>query len=146
QNGIRAESALIRRSVERAHQRVDTDLILGVHAGDCVENFAVDVADRALHAFAAVAWTAVAQLMCFVRTGRCARRDRGTPEAAALKLDINLDRRITAAIENFARDDIDDGSHGSPAFWLFYGRAGVPSSHRDHSRKIRYSCRELSNR
>src|SRR5476649_2252601 len=41
-----------------------------------------------------------------------ARRHRRAAHRAVFQHHIDLDRGITAAIENFAADDVDDGGHG----------------------------------
>ena len=99
-------------AVEGDHRLVDLDLILGVQAGDGVENVAVDGLDRLQDALAAVAaLVAVAQFHRLVRPGRGARGHRRAAHGAVLEDDIDLDRRIAAAVEDFAGDDVDDGGH-----------------------------------
>src|SRR6202035_2303269 len=62
QDGVGAEPALVRRTVEPDHGFVDLDLLLGVHAAEGVENFAVHRIDRLQHALAEIArLVAVAQ-------------------------------------------------------------------------------------
>ena len=117
ENGIGAEPALVRRAVERDQRLVDLGLRLGVHAADGVEDLAVDGVDRLAHALAEVALVAVAQFDRLVRPGGGARRHRGAPLAPVLQHDVDLDGRIAAAVEDFAADDVDDGSHGVPGGW-----------------------------
>src|SRR6185437_13802216 len=114
ENGIGAEAALVRRAVEIDHDLVDLHLLFGGLVAYGFENFAVDGLDRVLHAFAEIAGViAVAQLDRLMRTGRGTRRHRCPSQRAILQHDIDFDRRIAAAIENFAADDVDDGGHGS---------------------------------
>ena len=110
---IGAEPRLVGRAVERDHGVVDQDLVLGIHAADGVENLALDRIDRLGHALAEIAGlVAVAQFDRLMRAGRGAGRHRGAAERAVFQQHIHLDRRIAAAVQNFAADDIDDGGHG----------------------------------
>ena len=105
----------VRRSVEGDHRLVDRDLVLGVHAGKRVENIAIDGFDRLQDAFAAEAClVAVTQFDGLMRAGRGARRDRGAAERPVLQGDVDFDRRIAAAIQNFAGGNIDNGGHDAP--------------------------------
>ena len=114
ENGIGAEPALVRRAVEPDHGLVDLDLRFGVHAGQRIEDLAVDGLDRGLHALAEVArLVVVAQFHRLVRPGRSARRHAGAPARAVFQDHVDFDGGIAAAVENFAADDVDDGSHGS---------------------------------
>ena len=58
------------------------------------------------------ALVAVAQLDRLVRAGRGARRHRRAAHAAVLQRDVDLDRRIAAAVEDLAGVDVDDRGHG----------------------------------
>ena len=96
-------------------RRVDRDLVGGVDAGQRVGDLAVDGLDRLQHALAEVAaLVAVAQLDRLVRAGGGARGHGGAAEGAALQDDVDLDRRVAAAVENFARVDVSDHGHGKP--------------------------------
>src|SRR5262249_30051133 len=70
--------------------------------------------DRLAHPLAEIALAAVAQFDRLVRPGRGPRRHGGAALGAVFEHDIDLDRRIAAAIEDLAADDIGDGSHGVP--------------------------------
>ena len=66
------------------------------------------------HALAAVAaLVAVAQFHRFAGAGRSAGRHGGPAHGAVLEHHVDLDRRIAAAVEDFAGDDVDDGGHGA---------------------------------
>ena len=54
---------------------------------------------------------AIAQLMGFMRARRSARGNGRPAKRAVLEPDIDLDRRIAAAVQDLAPDDVDDGSH-----------------------------------
>ena len=58
---------------------------------------------------------AVAQLDRLVRAGRGARRHRRAAPHAALEHHVDLDRRIAAAVQDLAGDDVDDGGHAGLA-------------------------------
>ena len=114
ENGIGAEPALVRRAVEIDHDLVDLHLLLGGHVTQCLEDLAVDGLNRLLHALAEIARrVTVAQLDRFMRAGGSTRGHRRPSQRAVLQHDIDFDRGIAAAIENFAADDVDDGGHGS---------------------------------
>ena len=88
-------------------------LVLGVHAGERIEDLAVDGVDRLLDALAEVArLVAVAQLDRLVRAGRGAGRHGRAAHGAVLEHDVDLDRRVAAAVQDLAADDVDDGGHG----------------------------------
>ena len=90
-------------------------LVGGFVAGQRVEDLAVDGIDRLEHALAAVAaLVAVAQLDRFVGAGGGARGNGGAAEGAGFQGHIDLDGRIAAAVENFARVDVGDHRHGKP--------------------------------
>ena len=109
---VGAETSLVGRAVEADHRFVDLDLRLGVEAAQRIEDFAIDRFDRAAHALAEITLlVAVTKLDGLVRAGRSSRRHGGTAERAILQDDIDLNGRIAAAVENFAADNIDDGSH-----------------------------------
>ena len=67
--------------------------------------------DRVLHALAAVALAAVAQLDRLVGAGAGAARDRGPAPGAREELDLDLDGRVAAGVEDLPPDDVLDGAH-----------------------------------
>jgi len=113
EDGIGAEARLVRRAVQLDHQIVDLDLVLGLETADCVEDLGIDGLDGLLDALAEIAAAAVTQFDGFMRAGRSTRRNGRTAHAAVFEIDIDLDGRIAAAVENFAADNVGDGSHGS---------------------------------
>ena len=56
----------------------------------------------------------ITKLVRFVGSGRGAGRNRGATIMAVLKDDIDLHRRVAAAIQNFPADNGGDGGHGAP--------------------------------
>jgi hypothetical protein len=109
---VGAETGFVGRAVEPDHRFVDLDLRLGVEAAQRIEDLAIDRLDRAEHALAKIALlVAVAELDGLVRARGGARRHGGAAERAVLEDDIDLDGRIASAVENFAADNIDNGSH-----------------------------------
>jgi len=112
QDRVGAEAALVGRAVEVDQGAVDVELVFRVHAGERVEDIAVDRLARLGHALAAVALRiAVALLDRLVLAGGGAGRHRGAAHGAALQRHVHLDRGIAPAVQNFARDDVDDGGH-----------------------------------
>jgi len=117
EDGIGAETRLVRRAVEGDHRLVDMDLAFGVETADRVEDLGIDRFDRLFDALAVITLAAVTQLDGFVRAGGGARRNGRAAHRAVFQIDIHLDGRIAAAVEDFAGDDIGDGGQGSlPGF------------------------------
>src|SRR6185295_8574898 len=109
-------------AVERNQGLVDLDLGLGVHPADGIENLTVDRFDRLAHALAAVALlVAVPQFHSFMGAGGGPRRHRRASEGAVFQYDVDFHGRITAAVENFASDDVNDGSHARPVPFPYAG-------------------------
>ena len=112
EDGIGAEAALVVAAVELDHQRVDLGLVLGFVADDGVGDLAIDRGDRLPDPLAAPALgIAVALLDRFMDPGRGARGHRRAALAAVLERDVDLDRRIAAAVEDLAGVDVDDRGH-----------------------------------
>ena len=113
QDGVGAQPALVRRAVELDHRRIEAALVLGVEAGERVEQLAVDRVHRLQHALAAVAAVVPVALLHRL-VGPCggAGRDRRATEGTVLQRHIDLDRGIAPAVEDFARGDVDDIGHG----------------------------------
>ena len=109
---IGAEPRLVRRAIEIDHHAVDLDLIVRVHTAQQIEDLAIDRIDGLANPLAAIAAIAVAQFQRFILAGGCARRDAGAAKGPAFQGHIDLDGRVTAAVENFARVDIENGGHG----------------------------------
>ena len=90
---------------------VEADLILGFHAAQRVEDFAINGGDRLFDALAAIALSAVAQLDRLMCARRRTGRHRSTAERAVFQPNIDFHRGIAAAIENFAAGNVDNGGH-----------------------------------
>ena len=103
---------LVGRAVEFDHGAVDGDLVFGVHAGQRVEDLAVDGGHGLGHALAEVArLVAIAQFHRLMCARRGAGGHRGPAHGAVFQHDIHFDGRVAAAIEDFAGGDVDDGGH-----------------------------------
>ena len=84
---------------------VDRDLFGGVDADQRFGDLAVDGGDRLEHALAHVArLVAVALLDRFVGAGGGARGHGGAAHGAVFEDDVDLDRRVAPAVEDFAGD------------------------------------------
>src|SRR5690606_16235452 len=94
------------------HSAIERDLVIRITARKNVENLAVDELDRLQNALAAIArLVAVAEfhrLMC-ARGG--ARGDRRAAKRAAFQNNIDFNSGITAAVEDFAADNINNCTH-----------------------------------
>ena len=112
ENRIGAEPGLVLGTVELDHRGIDRRLVLGRHAFDARRDLAVHRGDRLRHAFAEpAALVAVALLDRLVRPGRGAGGDGGPAIAPVREPDLDLDRRVAAAIENLAAVDVGNGGH-----------------------------------
>lgn len=87
------------------------DLVFGFHAADGLEQLAVNRLDGFEHAFAEIAGAAVAQFDGLMGTGRSTRRHRRAAHRAVFENDIDLDGRISTAVQDFTPDNVDDGGH-----------------------------------
>ena len=115
---VGAEAALGVGSVEGAQSRVEDALIGGVEADDGIVDLAVDVGDGVLHAEAAVALFAVSEFDCLVGAGARSGWHRGPGAGAGDQLDLDLDRRVAAGVQDFpGRHVIDDAQVNSRYEW-----------------------------
>ncbi len=96
QDRVRPEAALVVGAVERAQLGVERALVGAVEAHDGIADLAVDEPDRGLHALAAIALAAVAQLHGLVRAGARTARHGRPPAGAREQLDLDLDGRVAA--------------------------------------------------
>ena len=91
---------------------VDLHLIFDGVIGQRLEDFAVHGGDGLLHALAEIAaLVAVAQLDRLMRAGGRARRHRRAADRTVFENDIDLDRGVAAAVQDFAADDVNNGGH-----------------------------------
>jgi len=115
QHGVRAEARLVLGIVEVDQRLVDEGLLFGVQPQDGFGNFGIDVFDRALDALAQITpGVAIAQLDGFARAGGRTRGHGGTAHDARFEQHIGFNGGIAARIENFAGDDINNGTHDEP--------------------------------
>jgi hypothetical protein len=113
QRGVGAETRLVFRAVELDQRAVDEGLLFGVETDDGFGNFGIDVFDCGQHALAEVAvLVAVAQLDGFARAGRRTGRHRGATHDARFEQYVRFNSGVAARIEDFARNDIDNCTHG----------------------------------
>ena len=77
--------------------------------------------NRLLDAPSAVPLAAVALLYGFMRTGGCTGRHRRAADDPAVEFDVHLNGWITAAIQNFAATNVDNGGHGKGPSKLIAG-------------------------
>ena len=93
-----------------------TPLFVGGDADDGRRDLVEHGLDGLLDTLAAVTGTTVAQFDRLVLAGGRARRHRRTCERAVDQGDLDLDRRITAGVEDLAGADLlDDGHCASPS-------------------------------
>ena len=111
QDGVGAQPGLVRGAVEVDQRLVHQPLIVGVEP----DHGRTDLVEHGLHclmhAFAAVTLAAVAQLDGLVLPGRRAGRHRGAGKRSVDQGYLDLDRRVTAGIEDLAGSDLLDNRH-----------------------------------
>ena len=112
QNRVGPQPRLVRCPVQIDHQRVELHLVGAIHAPDRVENLALRIGAGLQHALAAIPpLVAVAQLHRLMRAGAGAGRDNRAARGAGLECDLDFDRRVAAAVQHFAGDDVGNGAH-----------------------------------
>ncbi len=115
QRGVGAEPALVVAAVEVDQCAVEKGLLARVEPEHRFTDFGIDVFDGTQHAFAEIAvLVAVAQLDRLARAGRRTTGHRGAAHRARFEQDVALDGRVTAAVEDFAPDDVNDCAHSFP--------------------------------
>ena len=113
QQGVGAQTLLVLRAVQLDQGAVDGHLILGLQAGEHVEDLVIDRLDGLQHPLAAVTGrVAVAQLDRLVRARRGAGGNGSAAEGPAFQRDVDLHRGIAAGIQDLAGTNVDDGGHG----------------------------------
>ncbi len=116
EDGVGAEPGLVRGAVEIDHDLIDLHLLFGIHAAERVEQLAIDGFHRLLHALAEIArLVTVAQLDRLMRAGRGAGRHRSAADRTVFQHHVDFDGGIAAAVEDFAANNVDNGSHDSPS-------------------------------
>ena len=103
EQGVGAEPALVVGAVELDHRLVERALLDRAGADQRLGDLAVDVGDRLADALAAPGLAAVAQLDRLELAGGGAGGNRGQPSGTGLQRHFDLDRRVTARVEDLAR-------------------------------------------
>ena len=107
QDGVRAEFLLVLGAVEFDHPLVQADLIERVEAAQFVGDFRVHVVNRRQNPFTEVfRFVAVAKFEGLVDTGAGPAGHRRPAERAVGQIDIDLDGRISTAIENLSGTNV----------------------------------------
>ena len=104
---------LFSRAVQLDHRLVDPTLVLGVHAGQGVEDLAVDGVDR-LAATPLPPHISLSPSRSSTASWAPVEAPEGTaarPKAAVIQDHIHFHRRIAPAVENLAGDDVGDVGH-----------------------------------
>ena len=112
QNGVRAQVALVRSTVDVNHFGIDSALVASVHADNRFSNFLIHMGDGLLNALAKVAvLIAVTQLNSLECASRCARRNDRACERTVVEGNLDLNRGVAAGIENLSAVDVEDDAH-----------------------------------
>ena len=103
EDGIGAETGLVRGTVKLDEQLVDGGLVEDVHALQRLSDLDVDVLNCLEHALAEVtALIAVAQLASLVDTGGSAGRNGSAANGAVVERDLDFHGRIAAGVQNLS--------------------------------------------
>ena len=111
QDGVGAEPGLVRCAVQFEQPLVEEALLGDLHADDFRSDTVDDVADRVLHALAAVAGAAVTQFHCFELARRSTAGHSRPGERPVLEADLDFHGGIAARVEDLASADLVDGGH-----------------------------------
>ncbi|MNT44448.1 hypothetical protein D3C72_1809750 [compost metagenome] len=112
QDGVGAQARFVFRAVQVDQGTVQESLLIGVQAHDGFGDFGIDVLACLQHALAEVALgVAIAQFHGFARTGRGTRRYGRTAHHARFQQHIAFDGRVTARVQDFATDNINNSTH-----------------------------------
>ena len=123
QNGVGAQAALVGGAVQLDHSLINGHLIQDVHADQALSDLGVHVLHGVLHALAQIAaLVAVAELAGLIDAGGSAGGNSGTAHGAVLKIYLNLNSGIAAAVQDLTAQDVNDFDHllhsGSDSFRL----------------------------
>ncbi len=109
QDGVGAQLALGRRTVQFDHGFVDGALLRGIHADDFRSNHLVHVVNSFQDTLAAIAlFVAVAELKSLVFTGGSAGRNGSNTNKTGIQGNFNFDGRISAGIQDFSTENLYD--------------------------------------
>ncbi len=126
QNGVCPKAALVVGAVEFDHRHVDADLFGGIHADDFIGDLSVHGGDRFENTFAHVAaLVAIPLFNGLVCAGGCARWHGGAADGAVFQKDVDFDRGVAPAVEDFAGVDVDDGAHCALVLMKLQLRGGI---------------------
>ncbi len=122
QHGVGAQAALVVGAVQVDQRLVQEGLLGGVQAQHGLGDLGVDVLDGLEHALAQVAaLVAVAQFDGFAAAGGGSGGHGRAAHHARFQQHVALDGGVAAAVQHFAADDINDGTHGFPLGSLMTG-------------------------
>ena len=127
EDGVGAQARFVGRAVELAHLAVDGFLLGRRHADERRRDDLVHMADCFAHALAGVVGRiAVAQFERFVLAGARSRRHDSAAQCAAGRVDLDLDGRLPAAVENLAGMNAGDAvGHWIPRASVLHSLLGV---------------------
>ena len=112
---VRAEPPFVRRPVELDQAAVEPGLVGSVQPGHLAVDLG-DVRDRLRHALAAPLGTTVAQLDRLVHARRGTGGDNCAPARPGIELDLDLDRRVAARVEDLSALHERDRAHRNCSF------------------------------
>ena len=123
QDGVGAQLGLVGGAVQLDQSLVDGGLIQHIHAHQALGDVGVHVLHGGEHALAQVtALVAVAELAGLIDAGGSAGGNSGTAHGAVLKIYLNLNSGIAAAVQDLTAQDVNDFDHllhsGSDSFRL----------------------------
>jgi hypothetical protein len=109
---IRPKAALVISAIKFEKDSINVTLIKGIETDKGVVDLVVDMGNSIKHTFTHVAGFAIAQFNGLKRAGRCTRGNYRSTIRTRFEDDLNLDGRVTAAVEDLAAGDVFDNAHG----------------------------------
>ena len=107
---IGAEPTLVLRTINLTHEAIEPDLVIGIETEQDLCDLLVDVLNRLADTLAEESiLLAVTQFVRFMHTGAGTTWYSGTSERTGIEMHIHLNRRVTAAIQNFT--GVNGGDH-----------------------------------
>jgi hypothetical protein len=112
QKCIGAQPRLVLGTIKLQHDGIDGRQIMHIHTNDCRGNLAVYIRHGLTDTLATkTGFVAIAQFDRFTDTGRCARRDNGTPHESPRHEHVGLNGRVATGINYLSCANAFDGCH-----------------------------------
>ena len=112
QDGVGTQAALVGRTVQGNQLLVNRHLIQHILTHQGIADLGIDVVHSVLDALAQItALIAVTQLTCLINAGGRTGGNRSTAHSTVFQIDLYLNCRVAAAVQDLAADDINNLNH-----------------------------------